>query len=483
MRELSKNIFYLFLNSLSISLIGIIFWSILTRIITTEEYGHISYILSFSILLTNILSFGIFSGLWKYSSLNRIREVFLFLIIFSSSVFLSLFFIAIFLLKNIYIAILAVSLFLSQFFESILYGYQRMKEIFISNFASSFLKLIFLFFITYLFGVNFLYIVYILILSTIVAIILKLIFLKDLLLVFFEHVSFKINEIKKFFEYSLSSFISLIFNSLFSNFLVIFGYIFFFPAISAIIFFSQQISAVIQFFPSIIVSAALPILSKYAIKELKNKKKISFLIQQIFNFSVVFVISLVFLISYNINLFFDLIQSNQEFKNFSFSFILTISIASLFLILSNFLSSFLFSTNRTKEIYIIETFSILLAILSLFSFIIFSLRDIYSFLFLYLTLSFVRFLLYFIAIRNLAALISPIQNLKLMIFIILVFLFSINFFNRFNDIRLNIVVIITYIVFCIFLVKILKIFGDDARKFIKLLNLPKPLREFILLLI
>ncbi|MEM5830074.1 MAG: lipopolysaccharide biosynthesis protein [Candidatus Aenigmatarchaeota archaeon] len=471
---------YLFLNSFFISLFGIIFWSILTRMIPTNDYGYLSYIFSLSLLFSNLFSLGIFAGVWKFYSIGKGKEIFVFSSILISLILIFVFLISFTIFNNLYLAILSASMILSQYLESILYGRQKMREIFISNFLSSFFKLLLLFLLIFYFGVNVTSILVAILASLIVAIIVKTSFSKNLLY-FTTNFSFAISKIKDFLSFSFSSFSSTIFNILYSNFLVVFSFLVISPIISAVLFFSQQVSAFLNFIPSIIVGAALPILSKYATKMDANRRKISFIIDQILKLLVIIVITLAFLISFNMNEFFEVIGSKEEFKNFSFPFFLIITISSLFIIISNFLNSFLYSINRIKEIYLIETFSII--IFSVFILILFYYNDILIFLLLYFLTAFIRFVFYSYSLQKNVQINNIYYNLKLLVYVGLTFIFSYLLFLNFSGIHLTAISIVIYIALCISLIKFLKIFDEQSKKFIKMLKLPKFLENLIVKII
>lgn len=475
MKNENLEIWYFFLNSLINFVTGSIFWIMLIILINPKEYGIISYIYSFSIFLSNILSLGIMSSLWKYCSENKLKNILFFSLIFLLFGLLTIFFISIFLLNNTFIFIFSIFIFLSSFFENILYGYYRIKKIFISNLISSIIKII-LPLLFYFFSKINLKIIFLSVFSSLfIGIILKLYFSHKIII---ENLKLKIElkEIKRFLDLSLSSFLLMLSSSYFSSIIVISSFLLISPTIGGIAYFSQIISSVISFLPITIVNSSLPIISRLSIK--KNIKSVKNIIQNIFLLVLVITIPTMFLVAFHLETFLKIIKSNEEFINYSPKFFLSISISSTLFILSNILSSFLFSIGKIKIIHLIEILSILT--FSLFVIIFSKFGKVEIFLLGYIFVSLLRFLIYVMSgekiIKNLLGDLR-FQGTKLLSLFFLSFFISFIFSSK--NIVIDIVFLFLSLFILVFSIKKLKILDEKSKKFIKNLNLPTIIEKII----
>ena len=472
MQQFARNSFYLFLSSLSISIFGFIFWSLLTRYLNINDYGSLSFQLSLSILFSNLLSFGIFSAVWRYTSIGKLNEI-IFVPIFFSLFIVFLFSILYLIFFGDFLVVsLTLLMFFSAFFDSILYGSQKIERIFLSNLISSSIKVLLLILLIFVWKIGILEAILTIILSNFLALILKLIFsleiLKNIKLIF---PSF--TRIKEFFYYSFSSFFQSIFNIFSSNFLVISSFILISASISAIMFFSLQLFYVIQFLPSVLVSAALPLIAFYTSKN--KKEKIYELSSQIFKIILIVSLILIFLVSFHVNSIFEIIGSKEEYRKFSSEILLIVILSLFFIFLANFFGQLLFSLGKVREIYYIEgVYSLLLV----FALIIFS-YELVLYLISYLAVSFLRFLSYSFVVRKyLSITLSKSDSLKLSIFII--FIFTISYFLRSENLILDILFIILFLFLSWLLIKTLRFFDEKSKKFIKELKLPKYFEDLLL---
>lgn len=477
MKKLGENIIYLLLNSISISIIGFIFWFLLLKFIAPEDYGIVSYIYSTSILLLGFFSFGIFWSIWKYCSENQFYKVSFFSIILSLLMISMIFLVSQILLKNIYIFIFAFAMFLSSYFENILFGYQEIKKIFIANFLSSILKIVFLLILVSLYKSLSIEVAILIATSQLfIASVLKLYFSKRIILENFKpEIDFK--NIKRFFYLAFSNFISSFSSSFFPNILVISSFWIFSSIIAGVMFFSQLISATISFLVAPIVNASLPIISNLAYK--KRDEDAKRIIQILFRISLVISITLIFPITFHLKTILEFLNLKQEFINYSPTFFLVISISSLFFLISGILYSFLFSINRIKEIYLIEIFCILLFITLL---IFISLNsNVLLFLLSYLFISFLRFFLYSLSLKSLFKSAPEKFNIKLSFLIL--FSFFISYTLTSKIFLIDISLLILSFILIIFIIKKIKIFEKKEKTFIQKLNLPEFMKKIIFKLI
>lgn len=475
MKQFAKNSFYLFLSSISISIFGFIFWSLLTRYLDVNDYGKVSFQLSISILLSNLLSFGIFSALWRYTSIGKLNKMFSISTLFSVVVAFVFSVLYLIIYKDILVICLTLFMFFSAFFDSILYGSQKVEKIFVSNLVSSSIKLLLLILLIFVWKIGFLEAVLIIILSNFLAFVLKFVFSLEIL----KKIKIKfssLNQIKEFFYYAFSSFFQSIFNIFSSNFLIISSYLLISSSISAIMFFSTQVFALIQFLPSVLISAALPLIAFYSSKNLKEK--IYVLSLQIFKVVLIVSTLLIFLISFHVNSILKIIGSKEEYGTLSSEILLVISFSLLFILIANFFGQLLFSYGKVKEIYYIEgIFSLVLVfVLIMFSY------DLILYLISYFVVSFSRFFIYSLVVRRYLFLtLSKQDNFKFSIFTI--FIFVISYFLRSENLILDIVFIILSASLGWLLIKTLKFFDDKSKKFIKDLKLPKYFEDLLLKMI
>jgi len=472
MKQFAKNSFYLFLSSISISIFGFIFWSLLTRYLDVNDYGKVSFQLSISILLSNLLSFGVFSALWRYTSIGKLNKTFSISTLFSVVIAFVFSVLYLIIYKDLLVISLTLFMFFSAFFDSILYGSQKVEKIFVSNLVSSSIKLLLLILLIFVWKIGFLEAVLIIILSNFLAFVLKFAFSLEIL----KDIKIKLsplNQVKEFFYYAFSSFFQSIFNILSSNFLIISSYLLISSSISAIMFFSTQVFALIQFLPSVLISAALPLIAFYSSKNLKEK--IYVLSLQIFKIILIVSIFLIFLISFHINSIFEIIGSREEYKKFSFEISLTVTLSLIFILIANFFGQLLFSCGKVREIYYIEgIFSLLL----IFVLIKFS-YDLILYLISYFAVSFLRFFLYSLVVRRYLSLaLSKQDNLKLSTFTI--FIFVVSYFLRSENLILDIVFIILEVFLGWLLIKTLRFFDSKSKKFIRDLKLSRYFEDLLL---
>ncbi|MEM5830746.1 MAG: hypothetical protein QXO40_00895 [Candidatus Aenigmatarchaeota archaeon] len=474
MKKLGENIWYSFLNSLTISIFGSIFWLILFKFLKVQDFGLISYMYASSLFLINLFSFGSFQALWKYCSENKFKKIFIFSFLFSIFGIFLIYIISLFYFKNLLIFYFSLVLFISTFLENILFGFQEFKKIFLSNFFSSLSKFILIFLIYYFFDLKIELIMLVVILSILIGIIFKFFYLKKYLLKkLFLNINF--NEIKRFLILSFSSFLSSFSSFFYSNFLVISSFLVFSSILAGIIYFSQIISTIISFFPSIIISAALPLLSKLCIRG--KVEKIKFIIKNIFILSTIIIIPLSFLIAFHFETILKIINSKNEIiNNFTSSIFLVIAISSTFFLISNILFSLLFSLSKIKEIYFTEFLSILIFIVLFY--ISYKYENIFYLLLGYFFVPFFKFLLYFYTLKiNL----SSIFSIKLIFLII--FSFLIFYYLKSEMLIFDVVLSITSLFLLLFFIKTIKIFDSNFEKFLKELDLSNLVKKIIIKLL
>lgn len=477
MKKLGENIIFSFLNSFSINILGFLFWFILSLFLSVEEFGKLSYIISLSNFLVNLFSFGIFSALWKYCSENKISKVFLFSILFSFIfsnilIFLFLYTINLSISKDLIFVIFLFSFLtiFSSYFESILYGFQEFKKIFVSNLISSLSKIKLFLAFYYFFGINVFLAIFSTFFGLIIGSILKYIFSFKY---FPKKIDINLKEAKRFLGFAFSSFLSGFSSSFFSNFLVIFSFLFVSSVVAGIVYFSQLIYAIVSFLPSIIVGASLPFIS-YLVSKLKIKKSV-FIIRNLIKISIIIILPLTFILGFYLDDIFNFIGMQREFIIYLPNVFLVVSVSATFILLSNILFSILFSYNKIKETYIIEISLILMFVILLFS------SNSNNFLALYFFASVIRFFLYiFFFYKNFESIFSFTESIKILIFCFLSFFIPLvlSFITPFSKI-FNILISTLLI---ILLVKILKIFEKNDKKFLKSLKLHYFLERIILLL-
>ncbi|MEM5879685.1 MAG: oligosaccharide flippase family protein [Candidatus Aenigmatarchaeota archaeon] len=463
MKKLGENIWYSFLNSLTISIFGSIFWLILFKFLKLQDFGLISYIFASSLLLINLFSFGTFQALWKYCSENKFKKIFIFSLLFSAIGIFLIYLISFFYFNNLLIFYISLSLFVSTFLENILFGFQEFKKIFLSNLFSSLSRLILIFLVYYFFGLKVELIALVVILSTLIGIIFKFFYLKEYLFKnLFSNLNF--NEVKRFLSLSFSSFLSSFSSFFYSNFLVVSSFIVFSSILAGIIYFSQIIFVIISFFPSIIISAALPLISNLFVRG--RVEKIKFIIKNLFVLSTIIIIPLSFLVAFHFETILKIINFEDEIINsFTSSIFLVIAISSTFFLLSNILLSLLFSLSKVKEIYFTELFSILIFLVLFF--ISYKYENIFYLLLGYFLVPIFKFLLYFYTLNiNL----SSIFSIKLSFLII--FSFLVSYYLKSEVLIFDVVLSLISLFLIIFFIKTIKIFDSDFETFIKKLNLP-----------
>lgn len=477
MRKLGENIIYSFLNTFSINILGAVFWFILSFFLNVSDFGIISYINSLSVFLTSLFSFGIFSALWKYCSENKLAKVFFISFLFSSLIsnFLTVIFISffiqplgsqLFLITSIFV----IFLIFSSYFENILYGFQEFKKIFVSNFLSLLLRIFIVLFFYLFFKLNVINSLVSIIISTLIGSLFKLLFALG-------HLTFKfsiridLSEVKRFFSFGLSSFLSTFSSVFFPNFLVIFSFLFVSSIFAGVIYFSQLVYSVISFLPSILIGASLPLISNLLIKR-KLKKSVE-ITKNLFKISLIIIISLTFLVGFYLKDILDFLGMQKEFVYNSPQIFLFVSFSASFFLFSNILFSFLFSLNKIKEIYYVEIFCIALFLIILFF------VDISYFLISYFIISIVRFFSYLACFSKiLNKFFTVYESIKIIIFIFISFLIPF-VFSKFK-IFSNIINLVLSFFLILILSKILRIIDEKDKKFIKSLKLNSIIEEIIL---
>ncbi|MEM1805100.1 MAG: MATE family efflux transporter, partial [Nanopusillaceae archaeon] len=242
------------------------------------------------------------------------------------------------------------------------------------------------------------------------------------------------------------------------------SFIVFSSILAGIIYFSQIIFVIISFFPSIIISAALPLISNLFVRG--RVEKIKFIIKNLFVLSTIIIIPLSFLVAFHFETILKIINFEDEIINsFTSSIFLVIAISSTFFLLSNILLSLLFSLSKVKEIYFTELFSILIFLVLFF--ISYKYENIFYLLLGYFLVPIFKFLLYFYTLNiNL----SSIFSIKLSFLII--FSFLVSYYLKSEVLIFDVVLSLISLFLIIFFIKTIKIFDSDFETFIKKLNLP-----------
>jgi len=163
-RKLASNTFYIFLQSSSLLFFSLLYWIVAGKLLLPEEYGIANTTIQFIGLLSTISLLGLTSAVSKLipeyhgtKKHNRIygviRYTFKIILILNLVALISIFFLSPFLASVIFkdpnlfatFQIASVGVLLSSFstfFYSIIYGFQKMRLVFISDFFSNLIKVI-----------------------------------------------------------------------------------------------------------------------------------------------------------------------------------------------------------------------------------------------------------------------------------------------------------------------------------------------------
>jgi len=296
-KKLISNAIYLFADWFILTLMSFLYWLIAGKTLLPQEYGIVSTSVNLATLLSGISLLGLNSAAWKLipeylvrkqgGKVNSLIRFVLKATIFSSLIFslslilLSSFLSSILKISQAVIFLVAIALFilsLSSQLGNIIYGFQNMKRLFLTDLCGQVTKvsisaiLIFLGFsyfgplLGFLFGI--------LVLS---------------LLRFFS-ISFKgkfgkINKKEIFFNYALPAFIAGLAWIIFVNGQYVLLTILKNPEATGIFTIAMVLTSPIVVMPQVLTQALLPIISQLSINH-NSKAKQSYLIQLVFRYSL-----------------------------------------------------------------------------------------------------------------------------------------------------------------------------------------------------
>jgi PST family polysaccharide transporter len=359
-RKLFSNTFYLFLNWFASTLLGFAYWIIAGKVLLPEEYGIISTSLNLAVLLSGIAFLGLGPTIGKllpeYLAKNRKSETISLLrcsfkTIFSLYLIITVFFILflnflssfIKLSMNVILIsiIITCALIVSNFFGTVIYAFQEMREFFTSNFSGQLVKVIlsaFLIFFGFryygpLFGLFFSFL-------TIALIRVKI----SYSLINFLKKGKKINFKNILKEYSLPAFISFLAWTFFMNGQYVLLTILKTTEVTGIFTIAMLITSIIATFPNILTQALFPMIS-FLSADSKVKSQ-SYLIRLVLKYVFLFSLPMAFLLSI-FSKPMILIFSRPEYLPASTLFPILVS-ASLTYGVGNLLVSNLYAIGKTK---------------------------------------------------------------------------------------------------------------------------------------
>ena len=368
-----SNTTYLFLDIFFINFFMMSFWIIVGKTLSPEAYGIIATSLQIAVFLSAITAIGFSSTLRKLvpelfarNKKDKLQGLinYSFKIILVSSLIITL---VLFLLSSLFapflklqsevlqiVALLIFIIAIGNFFADILFGFQNMKKIFLTNFLGNLICILLTLFFIVL-GFNYF--------GPLIASLLcySVILLTRFSKKFFE-ISKKITIDKNLiFKFLVPSFISTLFLLLFSNTQFIILSFFKTTELTGRFAVAFKICSIISVIPSILISALFPITSELSVDR-KGKIKQPYLIKLVFRYNLFITLPIAFFLiifSKYVILFF----SKSAYLP-AMEFLPLLTIAGLFLGLGQLFTSSLYAIgqpNKHRNVWIITSLSYILS--------------------------------------------------------------------------------------------------------------------------
>ena len=429
------NIIYFYLTNIFSIFFGFLSFFLLSKYLSLENFGIYSSFINLIIFLNYLLDLGISNFCWKKIAENKknFNKIFWFsLIIYFFTFFLTFLILSFYKIEILLFVIFSI---LSNLFRSFLFGLKKIKEIFISDTISYFIKILTI--LLFIKNLSLNIVLFSVFLHFFTSFILKLLFLKNEIVYSIKNFYFEIK--KEYFSPLLSSYILLILPIFYTNFsIALFSYLFDYK-ISAIIYFAFNITSVASIFSSSFYSTFLPKLA-----EKRNKKILNF----IFKISTILSILIFIILAF----FYKeiLILINKEYLKYIEKIFFLIFSFSLFFY-SSFLSYIAFVENKYKEILIVEILANLIFFISL-NFI-----NILSYLICFI----IRTIFY----------IFVLEDVEKKFFFFLIFLLIPFLFYSF-ELSMKILIFSLFLLFFIIIIKKLKILKEE-KNVLKKFKFPK----------
>jgi O-antigen/teichoic acid export membrane protein len=394
MKKIVSNVFYYFLDVFTLTVLGYIFWILIGRLLTREEYGILFTIISFSTILTLITTLGFQEALPKFipellkkGKKGGVRSMVKFsiktIIITSLIISFLIFYFSEFVALSLYnsealifplklSSVLVFAFTISATLKSILQGFQKFKIMFVTDTFSGVIKILSAL-ILVLIGFK--------VLGGVFAWV--LFYLSTLTLYFFFIHRIKLGKKNGFNKRVFLKFCSLSFFSSISNYFVMQGGIIILSFLSSfesvgLLSVAYLFGMLTLFVPSIISGAIFPSFSELLVR---GKKKVERLLTISVKIIVILVLPFVIFLSvfskFFIELFFSskFLEASFLFPSYLFAFFL-MGISSLFLLL-------LYSAYKPRTRLLILSLGMLLNIL--LCFLLIPYYDVYGAVLAFLT--------------------------------------------------------------------------------------------------
>lgn len=369
-KQLISNTFYLFLNYFVATVVSILFWLILGKLLIPEEYGTVTTAANFIYLMAGLVGLGLAQAVSKLISEHEknVKTYFkynftwltianviliLFLLLFSKPIYSTLKF-GFNILLLCCLGIVAMSY--STYFSSVLLGLQRMKKFFTTNSISQVAKIVISIILIVLnfsfFGA----------LAGIVSSLVIVTILQIDLSMFKDGTSPDKSGKSKLMSYSLSSLVVGMFLLFFSNIQYIILTSFKNPDLTGKFSVAMLMTIPIPVITNVISSSLFPIASR--LSKIKDDKKMTYLLSLCFRYSLVLISPILFwLIPFS--QYAVLIFSSEKFLEAAPLFPI-LAFGAAFYGFANLFSSTLYASGRPKlNRNIVVTSSIIFLILSL----------------------------------------------------------------------------------------------------------------------
>lgn len=379
-KKLISNSIYLFLDWLIVAIMSFLYWLIAGKTLLPEEYGIVSTTTNLTIVLSNVSMLGLNTAVWKlipeyqvrkeYGKINSIIKFSLKIVVFSSLTFsFILIFLSSFLQPIIKIPLIAIFLSaliilafsISTQFGMIIYAFQEMKRLLLTDWISQLTKVSFSAILIFL-GLKYLGPIIGFFLSFFILALIRL------LLIPLKGKGNKINEKEILFDFAFPAFISNISWIIFINGQYVLLTILKSTEATGLFTIAMILTSPIAVAPNTLTSALLPIISQLSIDH-GTKKKQTYLILTVFKYGLLITlpITLILILFSNAVI---LIFSRAEYLPASNLFPI-LALASLIYGLGNIFLNNLYAIGKTRlnrNIVVLTTISFFILAIPLINF-------------------------------------------------------------------------------------------------------------------